>query len=208
MKVLLINGSPKREGCTNRALEEVAIELEKNNISSETIWLGTSPMQDCIACGKCMSTGKCIFDDIVNETAIKLAEADGIVVGSPVYYGGPNGRVCSFLDRLCYSAGSRLDGMAAACVVSCRRGGASAAYDRINNYFGMTNCMIPASQYWNQVHGNTPQEVEQDKEGLQTMRTLADNMAWIIKSKIAAKDAGVEYPVRGKSERTNFIRNI
>ena len=148
---------------------------------------------------------KCIFDDIVNETSLKLDEADGVVVGSPVYYGGPNGRVCSFLDRLCYSAGSKLDGMAAACVVSCRRGGASAAYDRLNNYFGMTNCIIPASQYWNQVHGNTPEEVEQDEEGLQTMRTLADNMAWIIKSSKAAKEAGLELPVREETKRTNFI---
>jgi len=205
MKVLLINGSPRKNGCTNRALEEVAAELEKNNIDSEILWLGASPMQDCIACGKCKSTGKCIFDDIVNETALKLDEADGVVVGSPVYYGGPNGRVCSFLDRLCYSAGSKLDGMAAACVVSCRRGGASAAYDRLNNYFGMTNCIIPASQYWNQVHGNTPEEVEQDEEGLQTMRTLADNMAWIIKSSEAAKEAGLELPVREETKRTNFI---
>ena len=205
MKVLLINGSPRKSGCTNRALEEVAAELEKNNIDSEILWLGASPMQDCIACGKCKSTGKCIFDDIVNETALKLDETDGVVVGSPVYYGGPNGRVCSFLDRLCYSAGSKLDGMAAACVVSCRRGGASAAYDRLNNYFGMTNCIIPASQYWNQVHGNTPEEVEQDEEGLQTMRTLADNMAWIIKSSEAAKEAGLELPVREETRRTNFI---
>ena len=205
MKVLLINGSPRKSGCTNRALEEVAAELEKNNIDSEILWLGASPMQDCIACGKCKSTGKCIFDDIVNETSLKLDEADGVVVGSPVYYGGPNGRVCSFLDRLCYSAGSKLDGMAAACVVSCRRGGASAAYDRLNNYFGMTNCIIPASQYWNQVHGNTPEEVEQDEEGLQTMRTLADNMAWIIKSSEAAKEAGLELPVREETRRTNFI---
>lgn len=205
MKVLLINGSPRKSGCTNRALEEVAAELEKNNIDSEILWLGASPMQDCIACGKCKSTGKCIFDDIVNETSLKLDEADGVVVGSPVYYGGPNGRVCSFLDRLCYSAGSKLDGMAAACVVSCRRGGASAAYDRLNNYFGMTNCIIPASQYWNQVHGNTPEEVEQDEEGLQTMRTLADNMAWIIKSSKAAKEAGLELPVREEAKRTNFI---
>ena len=205
MKVLLINGSPRKSGCTNRALEEVAAELKKNNIDSEILWLGASPMQDCIACGKCKSTGKCIFDDIVNETALKLDEADGVVVGSPVYYGGPNGRVCSFLDRLCYSAGSKLDGMAAACVVSCRRGGASAAYDRLNNYFGMTNCIIPASQYWNQVHGNTPEEVEQDEEGLQTMRTLADNMAWIIKSSKAAKEAGLELPVREETKRTNFI---
>lgn len=205
MKVLLINGSPRKSGCTNRALEEVAAELKKNNIDSEILWLGASPMQDCIACGKCKSTGKCIFDDIVNETALKLDEADGVVVGSPVYYGGPNGRVCSFLDRLCYSAGSKLDGMAAACVVSCRRGGASAAYDRLNNYFGMTNCIIPASQYWNQVHGNTPEEVEQDEEGLQTMRTLADNMSWIIKSSEAAKEAGLELPVREETKRTNFI---
>ena len=206
MKVLLINGSPHKEGCINRALTEVKAQLERQEIKGEIIWLGTKPMQDCIACGRCQETGKCVFDDIVNEVAAKLNTADGLVIGSPVYYGGPNGRLTSFMDRLCFSAGQKLDGMAAASVVSCRRGGATATYKRLNMYFGMFNCIVPASQYWNEVHGFTAEDVEKDEEGLQTMRTLADNLAWIIKCRYAAEGQGIEKPQRETITFTNFIR--
>lgn len=206
MKVLLINGSPNKNGCTNRALEEIRMQLSKQNVESEIIWLGKESMQDCIACGRCRFLGKCVFDDKVNEVSALLDAADGIVVGSPVYYGGPTGLVCSFMDRLCYSAGRKLDGMAAACVVSCRRGGATSAYERLNMYFGMNNAIIPASQYWNQVHGFTAEDVEKDAEGLQTMRTLADNLAWVIKSRKAGEEAGLSKPSRERCIRTHFIR--
>ena len=206
MKVLLINGSPHPKGCTNRALEEVRAQLEKHGVDGEIIWLGTQPVQDCIACGSCWKTGACVFDDKVNEVSAKLDSADGIVVGSPVYYGGPNGRLTSFLDRLCYSAGKKLDGKAAAAVVSCRRGGATAAYERLNMYFGMLNCVIPASRYWNQVHGFTAADVEQDAEGLQIMRTLADNLAWLIQCRRAGEAAGIVKPEREPGVATNFIR--
>ncbi len=205
MGILLINGSPRKDGCTNRALEEVKNQLSKNGIEGEIIWLGNKPMQDCIACGSCYKTGKCAFDDIVNEVAAKLDTADGIVIGSPVYYGGPNGRITSFMDRLSYSAGAKLDGKIAASVVSCRRGGATAAYERLNMYFGMLNCMIPASQYWNQVHGFSAEDVEKDAEGLQTMRVLADNIAWLVKNRKAGEEAGVKMPERDAHIFTNFI---
>lgn len=206
MGMLLINGSPRKGGCTNRALEEVRLELSKNGIESEIIWLGNKPLQDCIACGSCYKTGKCAFDDdLVNEVAAKLVTADGIVIGSPVYYGGPNGRITSFMDRLCYSSGSKLDGKVAATVVSCRRGGATAAYERLNMYFGMLNCMIPASQYWNQVHGFSAEDVEKDAEGLQTMRVLADNIAYLVKNRKAGEAAGVKMPERDVHIFTNFI---
>ncbi len=205
MRVILVNGSPRKSGCVNRALEEVAYQLECNGVESELVWLGTKPVQDCVACGRCQQTGVCVFADAVNEVAAKLDEADGIVVGSPVYYGGPNGRLTSFLDRLCYSAGAKLDGKVAASVVSCRRGGASAAYERLNMYFGMCNCIIPASQYWNQVHGLSAEDVEKDVEGLQTMRTLADNIAWTIKGQRALAAAGEDRPKREQKTFTNFI---
>jgi len=206
MKVLLINGSPNKSGCTNRALEEIKMQLAKQDVESEIIWLGKEPMQDCVACGKCSEIGRCVFEDKVNEVSAMLNTADGIVVGSPVYYGGPTGRICSFMDRLCYSASSKLDGIAAASIVSCRRGGATSAYERLNMYFGMTNAIIPASQYWNQVHGFTAEDVEKDAEGLQTMRTLADNLVWVIKNRKAGEEAGLCKPVRENKIKTNFIR--
>lgn len=205
MKILLINGSPNKNGCTNRALEEIKAKLKTHDIDSEIIWLTTNPMQDCISCGKCKTIGKCVFDDVVNQVSQKLDEACGIVIGSPVYYGGPTGRVCSFMDRLCYSAGKKLDGKIGASVVSCRRGGATSAYQRLNMYFGMLNAVIPTSQYWNQVHGFTPEDVEKDLEGLQTMRTLADNIAWLAKS-INSSQNLVEKPTRNPIIPTHFIK--
>ncbi|SDP49261.1 Multimeric flavodoxin WrbA [Selenomonas ruminantium] len=171
-------------------------------MESEILWLGKKPMQDCIACYKCQETGKCVFNDLVNETTARWDEFDGMVVGSPVYYGGPNGRLTSFLDRFMFSASGRFAGKIAAAVVSCRRGGASAAFTRLNMYFQMTNMVVATSQYWNQVHGFTPEDVAKDAEGLQTMRTLAQNIAWLLNG-IKAGGAPPEYE---KITHTHFIR--
>ena len=205
-KVLLINGSPPEHGCTYTALKEIADTLSKYEVESEILYLGKQPVAGCIACGGCFQTGRCVFNDKVNEVLEKLDEYDGIVVGSPVYYAGPTGQVCAFLDRLFYSSGGRMAGKLAASVVSCRRGGASAAFDRLNKYFGISNMHIVGSQYWNQVHGFTPEDVKKDEEGLQTMRTLAQNMAWLLKDMEAGKAAGVPFPVYEAPLRTHFIR--
>lgn len=205
-KVLLINGSPNEHGCTYTALQEVSETLRRNGIETELLWLGKNPMQDCIACGVCRSKGKCVFDDQVNETAARLEDFDGIIVGSPVYYGGPNGRLTSFLDRLFYSSSGKMRGMLAASVVSCRRGGATAAFERLNMYFHICNMHVVGSQYWNQVHGSTADEVRKDEEGLQTMRTLGMNMAYLLKAKQAAEGAGVPMPEYEQTTFTNFIR--
>lgn len=206
MKVLLINGSPHKEGCTYTALREVADTLESEGIETEFAWVGVKPVAGCIACRSCTETGKCVFDDQVNEIAAKLDEIDGVVVGSPVYYAGPSGQIHAFLDRLFFSAGGKFAGKVGASVVSCRRGGASAAFDVLNKYFGMNNMVVATSQYWNQVHGNAPDEVRQDEEGLQTMRTLARNMAWILKCIEAGRAAGIELPQREPKISTSFIR--
>lgn len=205
-KVLLINGSPNEHGCTYTALREVADTLADNCVETDLVYLGKAPVAGCIACGKCARTGQCIFDDQVNEILEKIEEYDGIVVGSPVYYAGPSGQICSFLDRLFYSSRGRMAGKLAASVVSCRRGGASAAFDRLNKYFGISNMHIVGSQYWNQVHGNSPDEVCRDEEGLQTMRTLAQNMAWLLKGVEAGREKGITTPGYEKKVNTNFIR--
>ena len=206
MKVLLINGSPRENGCTYTALREVADTLEKNGIETEILQLGKRPVQGCLVCGLCRKTGICAIDDAVNDIIDELDEIDGIIVGSPVYYAGVSGQITSLLDRLFYAAGSQLRGKPAASVVSCRRGGASAAFEIINKYFMMTNMPIVTSQYWNQVHGNTPEEVKKDLEGMQTMRTLAENMTWLLRSIEAGKKAGVPAPTYEPVIRTNFIR--
>ena len=206
MKVLVINGRPNEHGCTYTALAEVAETLKKHEIETEFVYLGKQPVAGCIACRNCRNTGTCAFSDKVNEVGAKLDRYDGILVGSPVYYAGPSGQVCSFLDRLFFSYGSKLAGKPAACVVSCRRGGASAAFDRLNKYFTINNMPVVPSQYWNQVHGNTPQEVRQDAEGLQTMRTLGENMAWLLTCIKAGKAAGVAAPVYEEKIATSFIR--
>ena len=206
-KILLINGSPNQNGCTFTALEEVAKKLNELNLETEILQLGKKPMQDCIACWQCMKTGKCAFNDVVNETAARFDEFDGMVVGSPVYYSGPTGRVQSFLDRFFFSTSkSKVAGKIGAAVVSCRRGGATAAFERINKFFQMTNMIVPGSQYWNQVHGFTPDDVRKDIEGLQTMRTLAQNIAWLIQNKEAGKNAGVKFPEYEEFTPTHFIR--
>lgn len=204
-KILLINGSPNEFGCTYTALKEVANTLEINEITSEIVYLGKKPIAGCIACNKCNTTGKCIFVDKVNEILNKLDEYAGIVVGSPVYYAGPAGQLCAFLDRLFYCSESKMAGKLAASVVSCRRGGASAAFDRLNKYFGISNMHIVGSQYWNQVHGFTPEDVRKDKEGMQTMRTLAQNIAWLIKNINAGNIQGIAIPQYEQRVRTHFI---
>ena len=204
-KILLINGSPHEKGCTHTALSEIADTLAKNDVESEILYLGTKPVAGCIACGKCFQTGRCVFDDKVNEVLEKLDEYDGIVVGSPVYYAGPTGQLCAFLDRLLFCSERRMAGKLGAAVVSCRRGGASAAFDRLNKYFTICNMTVVGSQYWNQVHGFTPEDVRKDEEGLQTMRTLAQNMAWLLKNRDAGKRQGISAPIYEARINTNFI---
>jgi len=206
MKALLINGSPHKEGCTFTALSEMANTLKKNGIDSEIFHVGTKPIANCIACGKCRETGKCVFDtDGVNEIGTRLNEFDAIVLGSPVYYAGPSGQLCSFCDRLFFSNSKKMAGKLAAAVVSCRRGGATASFDRLNKYFTITNMQIVGSQYWNMVHGFTPEDVRKDAEGLQTMRTLAQNMAWLLKCIELGKKHGINKPEYEPIKFTNFI---
>lgn len=204
-KILLINGSPHEKGCTYTALREIADTLNKNNVESEILYLGTKRLAGCIACGKCFQTAHCIFNDKVNDVLEKLDDYDGIVVGSPVYYAGPTGQLCAFLDRLFFCSESRMAGKLGAAVVSCRRGGASAAFDRLNKYFTICNMTVVGSQYWNQVHGFTPEDVRKDEEGLQTMRTLAQNMSWILNNREAGKRQGISDPVYENRISTNFI---
>ena len=207
MNVLLINGSPHPKGCTYTALNMVAAQLEKNGLSTQMLHVGNKAVHGCMACGKCAETGQCVFtDDPVNEAIGLLLEADALVVGSPVYYAGPNGALCAFLDRVFFMRNELYAFKPAAAVVSCRRGGASASFDRLNKYFSIARMPVVSSQYWNSVHGNTPEEVLQDKEGLQTMRTLGDNMAWLVKCIAAGKAAGINRPVMEPWEPTNFIR--
>ncbi len=205
-KVLLINGSPHEHGCTYTALKEIADTLSKNEVEPVILYLGKKPIAGCIACGKCEATGRCVFQDQVNEVLDQLDDYDGIIVGSPVYYAGPAGQLCAFLDRLFYCGGDRMAGKLAASVVSCRRGGASAAFDRLNKYFGISNMHIVGSQYWNQVHGLVPEDVQKDEEGLQTMRTLAQNMAWMLKNIEAGKKQNVPFPQYEDIISTHFIR--
>lgn len=206
MKVLMINGSPNEKGCTFTALTEIANTLTEEGVESEIVWLGKQPVAGCIACGYCREHGGCVFKDKVNEVLARLDGFDALIVGSPVYYAGPSGQITAFLDRLFYVGGKRMAGKPGAAIVSCRRGGASAAFDRLNKYFMMNRMPVVSSQYWNQVHGNTPEEVKEDGEGLQTMRTLARETAWLLKSIEAGKSAGVERPADEPRIRTNFIR--
>lgn len=204
MKVLLINGSPHKEGCTFTALYEVANTLNKNGIETEIYHIGTKPVAGCIACQKCRETGKCVFDDGVNEIGNRLDEFDGIILGSPVYYAGPSGQICSFCDRLFFTNANKMAGKLAAAVVSCRRGGATASFDRLNKYFTISKMQVVGSQYWNMVHGFTPDDVKKDKEGLQTMRTLGQNMAWLLKCIELGKKNGINRPEYEKVIFTSF----
>ena len=203
MKVLLFNGSPHKEGCVYTALQEVAGALEKEGVESEILWIGTKPVSGCLACRRCYEKGHCVLEDGVAELSARLDEFDGFIFGSPVYYGSAGGQICSFMDRLFYSSSAKLRGKPAAAVVSCRRGGATAAFDRLNKYFTISQMPVVSSQYWNQVHGNSPEEVRQDEEGMQIMRTLGKNMAWLLKS---IHTAALPLPEREKPAHTNFIR--
>lgn len=205
MKVLLINGSPNTSGCTFTALEEVATTLQTEGIETEIIQVGNKDIRGCIGCRQCKKMGSCVFKDIVNEVAPKFKECDGIIIGSPVYYASANGTLISFIDRLFYSSLCDKRMKVGAAVVSCRRGGASATFDELNKYFTISGMPVVSSQYWNSVHGNTPEEVKQDTEGLQTMRTLGKNMAFLLKSIQLGKDT---YGMPEEEEHifTNFIR--
>ena len=205
MKVLLINGSPRANGNTARCLKEMEAIFQAQGIETETVHVGNKDIRGCIACRSCARTGKGVFDDLVNETAPKFEAADGIVVGSPVYYAGPNATVTAFLDRLFFSTSFDKTMKVGACAVVCRRGGASASFDRLNKYFTISGMPVASSRYWNSAHGSTPGEVEQDEEGLRTMRTLARNMAFLMKS-IALGKAQYGLPERETGAATNFIR--
>lgn len=208
MKVLLINGSPNAKGCTYTALTEVAKELENEGIETEIFHVGNKPLRGCVACGTCRKTssGKCTFnDDPVNIALEKAEEADGFVFGSPVHYAGPSGLITSFLDRFFY-AGQCFENKPGAAVVSCRRAGSTATFDQLNKYFTISKMPIVSSQYWNMVHGHTPEEVKQDLEGMQTMRVLGRNMAWLMKCIQAGKEAGIPLPKKEPKVMTNFIR--
>jgi multimeric flavodoxin WrbA len=205
MKVLLINGSPNAKGCTFTALSEVENKLKEQGIETEIIHVGNKDIRGCIGCRKCKTTGKCVFDDLVNETAPKLEQADGIVIGSPVYFASANGTLVSFIDRLFFSVPYDKSMKVGAAVVSARRGGCSATFDEINKYFTISGMPIASSQYWNSVHGYTPDDVRKDEEGLQTMRTLGKNMAFLIKS-IALGKEKFGLPEKETWIATNFIR--
>ena len=207
MKVLLINGSPHVRGCTYTALSEVASELINQGISTQIFHIGTDPIAGCIACGACRKNGgRCFRNDVVNEVLSLAAQSDGIVLGSPVYYASISGQLSSFLDRLFFSGSALMANKPGAAVVSCRRGGASAAFDALNKYFTISNMPVVSSNYWNQVHGSNPAEVKQDEEGMQTMRQLGRNMAWLLKCMEAGKAAGVALPETEERIWTNFIR--
>lgn len=204
-KVLLINGSPRLRGNTFLALSEVANTLQAEGVDTEIISIGPKAVQGCIACAMCGRIGRCTFnDDLYQRVAHAIRDGiDGLIVGSPVYYGGPNGSLCALLDRVFYSLGRELQYKPAASVVVCRRGGASAAFDRLNKYFTILNMPVVSSQYWNMVYGQTSGQVIQDEEGMQTMRTLGRNMAWMIK-KLNVREDG--HPQLEQPQRTNFIR--
>ena len=189
-KVLILNGSPHKNGCTARALEEMIRVFTEEGVETELIQVGNQAIRGCIACNSCAGTGRCVFDDLVNEVAPKFEEADGLVVGSPVYYGSPNGNILSFMDRLFYSTHFSKHMKVGASVVSCRRGGNTASFDVLNKYFTISAMPVASSTYWNQVHGFSAEDVEKDREGLQTMRNLARNMSFMIR---AFRDAREKY---------------
>ena len=204
MKVLILNGSPRNGGNTSIAINELVKVFEKNGVECEIIDIGSKDIRGCISCGTCADTGKCVFDDIVNETAPKFEECDGLIAATPVYYGSANGTIVSFLDRLFYSTGFDKRMKVGASVVIARRGGCSATFDELNKYFTISGMPVASSQYWNSVHGRLPGEAEGDGEGLQTMRTLAENMTFLMKSiELGKKEFGL--PETEPRVSTNFI---
>lgn len=210
MKVLLVNGSPHEKGCTNRALQEIAEQLVKEEISTEIFWVGNKLIQPCLACGTCAKLGKCVIDDKVNEFLEKAVTSDGYIFGSPVHYASASGNIVAFLHRVFMAEASsgknifRLKPGAA--IASARRAGTTATIDQLNKYFQIAEMPVISGRYWNMVHGNTPDEIVQDQEGMQNMRILAKNMAYFLKCKQVAQDAGIEPPAPEAALWTNFIR--
>ena len=205
MKVLILNGSPKADGNTAAALQEMETIFAQEGMEVETIRVGHLEIRGCVGCATCYKTGKCVFDDLVNEIAEKLQEADGLVLGSPVYYAGPNGTLVSLLDRLFYSAKFDKTMKVGASVAVARRGGCSSTFDQLNKYFTISGMPVASSRYWNSVHGALPGQAEQDIEGMQTVRMLAKNMAFLMKS-IALGKERYGLPEKEKAKYTNFIR--
>ena len=205
MKVLLINGSPKSDGNTSIAIDEMVKTFHEEGVETEVIQVGNKVIRGCIGCGKCYEKGSCVFDDIVNETAPKLEAADGLVIATPVYYASANGTLVSFLDRLFYSANYDMTMKVGASVAVCRRGGSSATFDELNKYFTIKSMPVASSQYWNSVHGRTPGEAARDEEGLQTLRVLARNMSFLMKS-IALGKEKYGLPEEEEWTPTHFIR--
>jgi multimeric flavodoxin WrbA len=210
MKVLLVNGSPHEKGCTYTAIQEVTQALNTEGIETEIFQLGTKPISGCLACMKCQELGRCVIPDRVNDFLEIAGEADGFIFGSPVHYASAGGAIVSFMDRVFYanmrSGKNRFYLKPAAAIVSARRAGTTATIDQLNKYFTISEMPVVSSKYWNMVHGASPDEVKKDLEGLQTMRVLGRNMAWLLKCKEAGIKAGVVFPVREESVRTNFIR--
>ena len=211
MKVMLINGSPHEHGCTYTALSEIKVTLEQEGVDADFFWTGLKPLAGCMACKKCVTLGKCVFNDKVNEFLDLAENFDGYIFGSPVHWAAAGGAITSFMDRAFYAA---MNGgrdifylKPAAAVVSARRAGTTATFDQLNKYFALMQMPIVSSQYWNMVHGANPEDVRQDSEGLQTMRTLARNMAYMLKCREAGRRAGIELPKREPAIFTNFIRS-
>ncbi|MDD6483833.1 MAG: flavodoxin family protein [Clostridiales bacterium] len=207
MKVLLVNGSPHAKGCTYTALTEIAKTLEEEGIEWEIFDVGMEPISGCLGCGRCVELKKCVIEDTVNEFTKKAREADGFIFGTPVHYAAASGALTSFMDRAFYSGGKDTYYLKpAACIASARRAGTTAAFEQINKYFTISQMPVISSRYWNMVHGTKPEEVMEDKEGMQCMRILARNMAWFLKIKEAGEKAGVPLPKTEKIEKTSFIR--
>lgn len=205
MRVLLVNGGPHIDGCTNRALQEVEKALNEEGIETTIYHIPNKELQDCIGCGSCRKTGQCVFHDAVNELTLMAKEADGFVFGSPVYYAHPTGKLLSFMDRAFYSAKSAFVHKPAAAITSSRRAGNVTSMDVINKHFSISEMPIITSNYWNEVHGKCKEDVEKDEEGLATMYALGKNMAWILKCIEAGKKAGIKIP-QNEKKMTNFIK--
>lgn len=205
MKVLMLNGSPRKNGNIATALQEMERIFHEEGIETEIVQVGSQPVRGCVACGSCAQNGKCVFDDLVNETAAKFAECDGLVVGSPVYYASANATLVAFLTRLFYSTHFDKTMKVGASIVSARRGGTTATYDELNKFFGISGMPIASGQYWNGIHGSKAGEAAEDAEGLQIMRTLAKNMSFLMKS-IALGKEQYGLPEKEPFQRTNFIR--
>ena len=207
MNVLLLNGSPHENGCTYTALVAVADVLRESGVDAETLWIGATPVRGCIACGGCYKKGRCAFDgDIVNLVIKRMAAADGLIIGSPVYYAAANGSLTALLNRVFYAGGQGFAHKPGAAVVSARRAGTTAALDELNKFFTISQMPLVSSRYWNMVHGNTPEQVREDKEGMQILRQLGRNMAWLLRCIEAGRAVGCEPPALDRWTPTNFIR--